>query len=786
MRYKFILLFHFLIVINILGQISLLADEIKAPVQNIKGSVLNSRNHQPIQGASVYISESKFGAYTKSDGSFRIASAPSGRHRLIVSAVGFEPQHHFIVVTSGKEFEINIELVEKIIQTGTVEVTAQDSRSSFASINEASIVSVTRFTVDDVERYAGSRMDPARMAQNYAGVLGNNDQRNDIIIRGGSPTELLWRLDGLDIPNPNHFATQGATGGPISAINSNILDNSDFLTGALPAEYGDKLSGAFDLKTRRGNKDNYEFIGQFGFNGFEIGAEGPAGFQQGSFIVNYRYSFLDILDQMGVDFGFAGIPRYQDGTVKFDCAFDNNNRISFTGLFGLSEINILESRQKNVFTGDMDIINGTDFFAGVINLQTLFSVQAFGTLTIGANSSKFKTELDSITTDEQGAVLAKQPWLAENSAEGFYTIKYALNYSPEASMILTGGVELRERFYNLSEKRFTPDAESGLLWNLEKRGSSLNVFSWLNMNYRISEELIINAGLQSQYLELNHKGTIEPRVALSYRTGLNTFSAGFGVHRQSLPLLLYFSSPVNEKLDFMQSLHYVAGWQRNLSEDAMVKVEGYYKDISKAPVEAKSNAWSFLNSGTNFGSVFYGDSPCKSEGLGKVYGIELTALKQFSKGYYITATGTYYRQQYRGSDNIWRWGAFDNQYIINFLAGYEWKISPFFTIESSIRYTHAGGARYTPVDIEKSSARNATYFIDSLAFSLRMPDYKRFDLRLDFRHNMRNLAVIGYFSIENLFNINNTLMFLWDSRNKRVKTVNQLGVFPVGGVRVEF
>src|SRR6056297_1087006 len=143
-------------------------------------------------------------------------------------------------------------------------------KNSFQPINEAAIVSSTTFSVDDVQRFAGSRMDPARMAQNYAGVLGSNDRRNDIIIRGGSPTELLWRIDGLDIPNPNHFATQGATGGPVSAINSMILDDSDFLTGAFPASYGDRLSGVFDLHTRRGNMENHEYYGQFGFNGFEF------------------------------------------------------------------------------------------------------------------------------------------------------------------------------------------------------------------------------------------------------------------------------------------------------------------------------------------------------------------------------------------------------------------------------------------------------------------------------------------------------------------------------------
>ena len=286
------------------------------PTQTVKGMVVNFQTQQPIPGVTVRLLETNIGAYSKGNGIFKIKDVPVGRYSIKFSAVGFESQQFNIVISSGKEEQLNIQLQESFVQMDEITVVAE--RNSFQPINESAIVSSTVFTLDDVERYAGSRMDPARMAQNFAGVIGANDIRNDIIIRGGSPSELLWRLDGLDIPNPNHFGTQGATGGPVNALNSTLLDNSDFLTGAWPSEYGDKMSGIFDLHTRKGNNEKYEFLGQFGFNGFELGAEGPLPGQRNSFIANYRYSFLDLLEKMGMDFGFSGIPRYQDGTVKID------------------------------------------------------------------------------------------------------------------------------------------------------------------------------------------------------------------------------------------------------------------------------------------------------------------------------------------------------------------------------------------------------------------------------------------------------------------------------------
>ncbi|HPI19601.1 MAG TPA: TonB-dependent receptor [Candidatus Kapabacteria bacterium] len=792
MSKKYLLLFAIILILsNYFDTICQEKDKI-TPSQTVRGKVVDFRNQMPLESVTVTIKELMIGNYTQRDGTFKIPSVPVGRYTLRVSSIGYETQILAIVVSSGKEVILNVELVESFISKDTVTVLANKD-GSFVPINESALVSAAQFTVDDVERYAGSRMDPARMAQNFAGVLGANDSRNDIIIRGGSPTELLWRLDGLDIPNPNHFATQGATGGPIGAINSRVLDNSDFFTGAFPAEYGDRISGVFDLRTRQGNDEKWEKIFQFGFNGFEAGIEGPIGnlfggnSKDASFIANYRYSFLDLMEKMGIDFGFSGIPRYQDGTLKLDIKANDYNTISITGLFGISDIFLDDSKEDDVATGDENTKNGTDFFSIGAVWKHLISDNFYGKLILGTVYGNYRTDVDSITTGGNHNVTDISKWYSHSAIEGYNTAKYEAYYSPLKSLFITAGVEARFKYFDFNLQRYTVEKDDSTLFKLLKDGSGFQWLSFIDVNLRLTDDFKMSFGIHSQYFDLTKETTVEPRFGASYQIfPQHTLTFGFGIHRQSLPLLLYYSEPINMNLKLMESVHYVAGYSFNISEDAIFKIEGYLKNIKNVPVRAnKNDYWSFLNAGANFGSIDYWEK-CKSTGEGRCYGAELSLFKHFSDGYYLTATGSYVRQEFSGSDGNWHWGAFDNQFILNLLAGYEWKFSANHSLEFSCKYTLAGGGAYTPIDEVKSKIENDKEYLDSAAFSLHNPNYSRFDIKIDSRFNYSDWSIICYFSIENLFNTKNILKRQWDTNEQAVTIKEQIGLFPVGGIRIEF
>jgi hypothetical protein len=276
--------------------------------QTIRGRIVDEVDNTPLIGVNIIVvstTDPQLGSTTDVEGNYRIENVPVGRQTLKVTYIGYEEQTvSNIVVTAGKEVVLNFGLRESISQLNEVVIVADTKEDKTATNNDLAVVSARSFNVDDTKRYAGALGDPSRMAANFAGVVGGNDSRNDIVVRGNSPTGMLWQLEGLNIPNPNHFGALVSTGGPVSMLNNNNLDKSDFMTSAFPAQYGNATAGVFDLKLRDGNNQKREFMGQVGFNGFEFGAEGPfSKTTKASYILNYRYSTLAIFQAMGIEIG---------------------------------------------------------------------------------------------------------------------------------------------------------------------------------------------------------------------------------------------------------------------------------------------------------------------------------------------------------------------------------------------------------------------------------------------------------------------------------------------------
>ena len=755
--------------------------------QVVKGTVRDLQTQQPLPGAIIAIAETRLGAVASVDGSFRIESVPVGRHTIVVRSLGYEPFSTISVVTSGRQTVLDVNLLPSADFEEVEGVTVSGNESG-RTLNESALVSGTLFSVEDVKRFAGSRDDPARMAGNFAGVFSVDDQRNDIIIRGGSPTELLWKLDGIEIPNPNHFATQGATGGPVNALNANLLDNSDFFTGAFPAEYGGKLSGVFDLRTRDGNAEEYEFVGQMGFAGFEGMAEGPLPALDGSsFIASYRKSTLEVFDLLGISIGFDGVPKFEDVNAKIHLPLSSGHTVDAVVLAGRSDIELLESDEDDVFTGDIDVYNGTDLAVVGGTWTHLLSDKAVGKFSVSSVYSNYRTSLDSLTTGEGAEVISKDRWYEVNSSESYYSARYRLSWAPERSHYVVAGLEGRALRYDLSEERFTVrDEADGKRYRIDASGTTEQALGFLSWTWRPGRAWTFNTGVFAQYLGLNDQFSLEPRAGASWEFASgHTLSAGFGLHRQMAPLPVYFVYD-NQNLAYTASTHYVLGYSAVPARDLLVKVEGYYKNVTDAPVRAdQRDGYSLLNAGTEFGGISV-DFPLENEGKGRSYGLELSLTKHFTDGWYLLATGSLIRQEYTGSDGVWRDGGFDNGFIGNVLGGYEWKISEGFSIDMSGKFTWAGGAPYTPVDLDRSRLYNSTVLDDDSFFAERDDNYSRADVRIDFRQNFKGWSMSTFLSIENVLNTSNVLARLYDAQEDRVKVEHQIGFFPIGGFRIEF
>lgn len=763
--------------------------------QTIRGKVIDQESQMPLIGANVLLLESDpvIGVNTDVNGTFKLENVSVGRQSLRITYLGYEQRIvPNIEVISGKETVLTITMTEQAFQSEEIVVTASELDKDKA-INEMAIVSARQFSVEETRRYAGARDDVSRMAANYAGVSGANDSRNDIIIRGNSPLGLLWRLEGVDIPNPNHFGGFGSTGGPVSILNNNLLSNSDFFTGAFPAEYGNSLSGVFDLRLRNGNNEQYEFMGQVGFNGFEIGAEGPINKEKGSsFLANYRYSTLGAFDALGINFGFVGIPYYQDATFKVNLPKTKWGNFSIFGIGGKSSIEMLDSEREagesNINGSGQDLRNGTNMGTIGVNHKYLIDNKSYTNFSIAGSGQRERTEIDQL--DMNGANPERE--YQSDFIQNRITAKLVYNNKVSARHTFRTGLTGNYYYSNFIDSVLTNDGVFRKIRDFD--GDAYLVQAFAQSKYKLTDKLTVVGGLYSQYFLLNESSSIEPRLAIQFSpSAVDKINLAYGCHAQLQPFLIYFDQTqiaadtyirTNENLDFTYSDQLVLGYDRQLGKDFRLKLEGYYQDLSQVPVETISSSFSILNFGADFGG-FSIDS-LVNEGQGHNYGFEVTVEKFFSDNYYGLLTASVFDSEYQGSDEVWRNTAFNTGFVLNGLFGMEFNLGKNNVLSFDVKATVAGGRRYTPIDFAASALQGEEVTIDTEAFSSQFKTYFKPDIKISFRNNNKNYSQIWSIQMENFINRKNVFTQYYDEESNKIITEYQLGLFPLMQYRIEF
>jgi hypothetical protein len=765
--------------------------------QVVRGKVVDKLTQMPLPGANVMLQNSDplLITATNDNGEFRLNNVPYGRQSVVVSFVGYHSSLvNNLIVTSGRETVLHVELEEKVETTGEVLVTG--SRRKDLALNQMASVSARAFTVEEAGRYAGSREDVARMAMNFAGVSGANDQRNDIIIRGNTPAGILWRLEGVDIPNPNHFAAAGTTGGPIGMLNNNTLRNSDFYTGAFPAEYSNVYSGVFDLNMREGNNEKYEFLGQTGFNGFELGAEGPLKRgSKSSFLANYRYSTLQIFDLLGISFGTSGIPQYQDLNFKVNFPL-RKGRISLFGLAGSSSISMKHNEEADeLYTSEgMDLTNGSSSLATGIHFSRFHNENTYSRFILSYVAQNGYTNLDKFDPGEQ-----PEPYYREDNTEGRLALRYIFNKRMSRRLSSRSGFTLEKQGYTL-DARIDEDGE-GWRYYLNNRKEIVdgpvlaNAFTHIAIKF--SDRFEIKPGISYLHFSLNGSSSVEPRFGASWKTGERTsLNLGYGMHSKAQPLTTYYMETVysdgtveldNKDLDFTKAHHGVLGFDALLSRQLRIKAEGYYQYLFDVPVENQSSSYSMVNAGAGWGLNTRND--LVNEGEAWNYGIEFTIEKFYHKNYYFLTTLSLFDSKYTGGDGVKRNTAFNGNFVYNALVGKEFILNDKTTFIADIKLTWAGGKRYTPIDAEASRNTNdafGTEYFDHLAFSEQFSDYLKADVKIGMRKDGRKVSQLWEFYIENVTNHKNPIHQLYSHEKGRIETIYQLGFFPLFNYRIYF
>ncbi len=765
--------------------------------QTIRGTVLDKQTQSPLPGVIISIinSEPIKATTTDENGKFRLDKIAIGRKQLKINLISYKEKSQTVILNTGKETVLNIELEENAIQGQEVVVSSEIDKTK--TNNKMATVSSRVFSTEEANRYAGSRGDPARMAANFAGVSGSNDSRNDIIVRGNSPLGILWRLNGLDIPNPNHFGNMGSSGGPISILNNNTLDNSDFLSGAFPADYGNATAGVFDLKMRSGNNEKYEFLGMVGFNGFELGAEGPFSKKKknGSFMINYRYSTLSVFKYLGIDFGAgSAVPQYQDLTFKTDLPTKKFGKFSVWGIGGLSYVALLQSEQSK--DNNLYGYSGRDTYfrsnvgAGGVSNTYLINSSSYIKTNIGVSGQYNYIAADRVDTSQHP--ITKRPEYRNTS----YTVKYSGNFTYNKKFnsrnFVNAGVYVD--VYNTSFVDSMDNPGTGFVTLRNYTGQTSLMRGFIQWKHHFSEKLSLNTGFTYQYLLLNNSQSPEPRLGLKYELNKKqSVSFGAGIHSQLQPLYVYFATAnlgngqvkeTNRNLDFTKAAHAVIAYDVNLFNSVRIKTEVYYQYLFRVPVKARSNYFSTVNLGADFNSPNV-DS-LVNNGTGTNYGIELTLEKFYSKGYYFLVTGSLFESKYTGSDGVYRNTAFNGNYVFNVLGGKEFKIKEKHSIGFDIKLTTAGGKRYVPIDLATSIQTQSEIRNGAIAYNPQYAPYFRIDIKPSYKLNTKRFTHELSVDIQNVTKHNNIFQEQYDLNTQTIKTDYQLKFFVIPQYRLTF
>lgn len=779
-----------------------------AQTQTVKGVILDAQADYPLIGATITLvgSDPIIGSITDIDGNFRINNVPIGRQNFAVSYIGYKSiSVPNVLVTSGKEVVLTLKLEESVEQLQEVVITADADKD--LPINDLAKVSARTFSLEEVTRFSGGRNDVAKLATSFAGVSATNDARNDIVVRGNSPVGLLWRIEGIPIATTNHFSTLGTTGGPVNALNTNILRTSDFITGAFPAEYGNANAAVFDINFRNGNTDKFEFTGQLAaFSGLEFMAEGPISRKNNSsFVLSYRYGIASVAAP-----GTSAAPYYQDLSFKINFGETKLGRFELFGFGGLSSID---------FFGDE--IDENDLFAdpsqdayvasnvGMIGLSNTlrFGKNTYLKTSIGTSLNGNDFTQDNRILDENDDLIKLYRAVNVENAENRYTLSAILNHKFNARWTLRAGF-LGEQYAldifteDRDDRISIPDADNDLVPDYFLTSVDFNdrynlLQNFAQADYKWSDALTFTFGLHSQYHSLTEDFILEPRSALSWQaTERQRFSLAYGLHGQAIPSPILFyreevtpgvTTATNQNLNFMKAQHFVFSADRNLSPDWRLKAEFYYQNLYDVPVEQMASSYSLINEGSDF--VFEERGSLVNEGTGFNYGVEITLEKFFSNNYYVLATTSLFESQYKGSDGVQRNTAFNNNYVANILLGKEWKFGAnnqnAWTFDT--KFTASGGRPYTPIDLTATRANlGREILMEDVAFSEQYGDYFRWDVKVGYRINRSKVSHQFFVDFQNVTNRRNEFVRRYNPVTDEINLVEQIGFFPDILYRIQF
>lgn len=787
--------------------------------QTIRGSITDQDSKAPLIGVTVLLVNSNplIGVSTDMNGHFKLDQVPIGRAVLKLSYLGYEEKIiPNIIVNSGKEVVLDLMLLERFEEMQEV-VLSTDQKKGRA-VNDMAIISARSISLEESSRFAGGFNDPSRIVSAYSGVATTQDGSNDIIVRGNSPKYVQWRLEGISITNPNHFADQNSGGGSgVSALNNNLLSTSDFYTGAFSPEYGNVLSGVYDLRLRSGNNEKFESTFGFGLIGTDFTIEGP--FKKGytgSYLLNYRYSTASIIDDLGlIDVG--GIPKYQDLTFKVVLPTKKAGHFSLFGLGGFSQLalddverSLWQTPGDRSYLGDIveDINKESHLFNTGINHMIPLNKKSFIRTSLSFSSEGIDDYIyeSSIvqSTNNQGILesdtINKQLNFRNKLNKFIYrgSIKYDNKINSRNKIQIGTTYSIFDYKNKQSQLNQALDGRTTLVDFDDNINTIRNFISW---KHRFNEDLTMISGLHQVNILLNKKHTLEPRIAFNWDINTsNSVHLGYGKHSKMESVHHYFTKvklengteiEPNKNLDLLKAHHFVIGYQKQFSNTLNLNIEAYYQDLYHLPVENNDSSYfSTINEGLDYKYV-----DLVNKGTGKNYGIEVTVERFFNNNVYYMINGSLFNSKYTALDERERNTLYNGNYIFNILCGKEFtKLGKKKnkTLALNAKFFYGGGQKYIPLlrNAQGELAvdpENGNYWDYDKAYEKSIEDAYQLSISASYKFNRANATHEIFLNFDNLTNHKGRLSEFYDEEQPNsIGYTTQFGFFPNLMYRVYF
>jgi hypothetical protein len=770
--------------------------------QTVRGTITDKDSKQAIPFANILLKDSNLPIGTTSDenGKFTLSDVPIGKQTLILSFLGYEtftlPN---INVTAGKEVVLEINLVESFAALDEVVIVAEKRKEK--TDNQFVTVSARSLNPEQANLYAASLGDPARQVQNFAGVTGGGDDlNNEIVIRGNSPNTLLWRLEGVEVPNPNHFAR--LNGGSVSMLSANVLAKTDFFTSAFPAEYGNGIAGVFDLRFRKGNNQKRETTIDFGVLGLGFSTEGYFSKKnKASYLVNYRYSTLGLLEKLGLNLTDGFNPTYQDLNYNINLPSTKFGTFNLYGLLGKNASNSSETENE-----DIDENPSTTNFTNKTKSDESTFITGLGHRVFIKDQTYLKTNITYSSNDaKQNDVLQNtsvvdplDSELFDSKSEAFRLTSF-INHKFNSKHTLRSGFTLS----HLKEKNtlsFTDKNDDGTLsTSKDEINGTANVFqSYVQWKYRMTENFTLNSGLHFLHFGKTNSSAIEPRLGLNYKlNNVHSFSFGAGLHSRAEQLPIYLSKDatntnfLNTNLKLSKALHYVLGYNWSINKNTSFKAEAYYQNLFDIPVDnSGQTGYNAINAQSS--DIFeIAGTPLTNDGKGRNYGLEFTLERFLNKGFYYLSTLSLYDSKYKVGNGNYLNTRFNGNYAFNLLSGKDFAVGKKGnkTFGINAKFVLSGGQRFTGID-EAASIAGQTAVFSTTPFTEKIKAYYRFDLGINYQWNKTKTTHNLSLNIQNITSrLNETeLDYFFDELTNRIVTTKseQNGLIPVLKYSINF